>query len=81
MTATADTEQTIPIDKKHRLTISGQRWAIQKLLPSGDYDLVANGQGGGRTILRWCADNNVVPTRDADALLAALPDLGFRERN
>lgn len=75
-----DTEQTIDLDRKTRALISGARIAIQRLLPTGDYDAIAFLQGGGRTIIRWCSENDVHPSRDAEAVLAALPDIGFRDR-
>lgn len=65
---------------KTRALISGARIAIQRLQQNGAYDAVAFLQGGGRTILRWCADNDVHPSRDAEAVLGALPDVGFKER-
>lgn len=76
----ADTEQTVNLDKKTRAVISGARIAIQRLQPDGSYDAVAFLQGGGRTIARWCEANDVHPSRDAEQILGALPDVGFRDR-
>ncbi len=73
-------QQTIPLDRKHQAIIDGARIAIQKLQTTGKYDAVAFLSGGGRTILRWCEANDVHPTRDAEAVLGALPDVGFKER-
>ena len=75
-----DTEQTINLDRKHRLVRSGARLVIQRLLPTGDYDMVANFQGGARAIARWCEDNGVSPTREAEAEIAKIPEAGFRDR-
>lgn len=75
-----DTERTIELDRKTKAVISGARIAIQRLQQDGHYDAVAFMQGGGRTIQRWCEANDVHPTRDAEQVLAALPDIGFRDR-
>lgn len=75
-----DTETRLQLDRKHVAVISGARIAIQRLQSDGKYDAVAFMQGGGRTILRWCEDNNVSPTREAEQILGALPDIGFRDR-
>ena len=77
---TDNTEQTIQVDRKHRLIRSGSKWAAQKLLPTGDYDMVATFQGGGRAALRWCGENHVTPSREAEAALAAVPEVGFIDR-
>lgn len=76
----ADTEQTIDLDRKTRALISGARIAIQRLQQDGKYDAIAFLRGGGRTILRWCSENDVHPSRDAEQILGALPDIGFRDR-
>lgn len=73
-------QQTIPLDRKHQAVIDGARIAIQRLQQNGAYDAVAFLSGGGRTILRWCKANDVHPSRDAEAVLGALPDVGFKER-
>lgn len=75
-----DSQQILDLDRKHRAIIDGARVAIQRLLPNGKYDAIAFLQGGGRTILRWCEANDVHPSREAEATLAALPDIGFKER-
>ena len=75
-----DTEQTLDLDRKTRAIISGARIAIQRLQTDGKYDMVATLQGGGRTVTRWCEANDVHPSRDAEAVLATLPDVGFRYR-
>lgn len=76
----ADTEQTIDLDRKTRLIRSGARLAIQKLLPDGSWDMVATMSGGARTITRWCQENGVAPTREAEAAIAKIPEAGFKER-
>lgn len=75
-----DTETRLQLDRKHVAAISGARIAIQRLLSTGDYDAIAFLSGGGRTILRWCSENDVHPSREAEATLATLPDIGFKER-
>jgi hypothetical protein len=74
------TEVTFDLDRKHRALVSGARWAVQKLLQTGAWDMISTGQGGGRTILRWCEANDVHPNREAELILGALPDIGFRDR-
>ncbi len=76
-----DTQQTIPLDRKHQAVVDGARIAIQRFQQNGNWDAVAFLQGGGRTILRWCDQNDVHPTRDAEQILSALPDIGFKERS
>jgi hypothetical protein len=76
-----DTEIQIQLDSKHLAHRSQNNWAIQRRQPDGSYDLVANWTGGRRSLLQWCDANDVHPTRDAEALLAKLPEAnGFRER-
>lgn len=76
-----DTEYTIALDLKTRAIRSGNRWAIQRLLSDGSWDMQAHWTGGRRSLLTWCEENGIVPTRDAEAALAKLPEsTGFRER-
>lgn len=76
-----DTERQFDIDKKTRCIISGARVAIQRLKQDGNWDMIATMQGGGRTIARWCEANDVHPSREAEQILATLPDIGFKERS
>lgn len=77
-----NTEVTIDLDRKTRALRSGNRWAIQRLLPSGEWDLASHWNGGRRSLLAWCAANDVHPTRAAEAALDLLPESeGFRERS
>lgn len=78
---TTDTEQIILLDRKTRLIRSGARLAIQRLQPDGSWDMVAAMQGGARSITRWCVENGVSPTRDAEVAIAKIPEAGFRERS
>lgn len=75
-----DTERTINLDRKTRCIISGARIAIQRLQQNGEWDATDFLSGGGRAIVRWCQANDVYPTRDAEAVLMTLPDVGFKER-
>lgn len=71
----------IQLDRKTRALRSNDRWAIQRLMPDGSWDATAFWQGGRRTLLQWCEENDVHPTREAEAVLALLPEsTGFRER-
>ncbi len=76
-----DSQTIIDLDRKTRAIIDGARVAIQRLQTNGEYDAVAFLQGGGRTIARWCTANDVHPSREAEAVLGALPDVGFKERS
>jgi len=75
------TERTIELDRKTRALRSGSRWAVQKLQPDGSWDMVAAWTGGRRSLLKWCEENRVAPTREAEAQLAVLPESdGFKDR-
>lgn len=77
----ADTEQTFVLDRKHRALRSANRWAVQKQLPNGDWDMVASWGGNRRSLIQWCEANDVHPSREAEAALALLPESsGFRDR-
>lgn len=79
---TADTEQTILLDRKTRAIRSGNRWAVQKLRPNGDWDMVTFWNGSRRSVYQWCEGNDVHPTREAIDAIDALPEMiGFRERD
>lgn len=75
-----DTEQTIDLDRKHRAIRSGARIAIQRRKSDGTYDMIASFQGGARAIQRWCQENNVYPTREAETELSRVPEKGFVDR-
>ena len=78
---TEPTEITIALDLKHRAIRSANRWAVQKRLPDGTYDTLATWAGGRRSLFHWMEQHGVVPSRDAEARLAQLPEgTGFRER-
>lgn len=74
------TEVTIDLDRKHRAIRSGDRWAVQRRLPEGGYDLVAAWAGSRRSLVQWCAENGVYPSRDAERILDGLSEGGFRDR-
>ncbi len=75
------TERTIDLDRKTRALRSGSRWAVQKLQPDGSWDMVAAWTGGRRSLLKWCEENHVAPTREAEAQLAVIPESdGFKDR-
>lgn len=74
-------EVSIALDRKHRAVRSADRWAVQQLQPSGDWDLVAAWEGTRRSLLAWCAEHDVTPSRQAEEQLSRLPESrGFRER-
>jgi len=75
------TETTIQLDIKTRAIRSGDRWAVQRLKPNGDWDMIANWAGGRRSLVHWCERNDVHPSRAAETVLATLAEsTGFRER-
>lgn len=76
-----DTEQIIELDRKTKAVHSGSAWAVQKLQPDGNWDMVAHFTGGPRALAQWCERNGVYPTRDAEARLAAIPEAAFRQRS
>ncbi len=76
-----DTETTIQIDAKTIAIRSGNRWALRRRLPNGDYDTERTWTGGRRSLLQYLEEQGIVPTRDAEAELARLPEgSGFKER-
>jgi len=76
-----DTEITILIDAKHLAHRSGNKWAIQKRQPDGSWDLMRAWEGGRRSLLAFCDEQGIVPTRDAEAALSKIPESsGFKER-
>ncbi len=75
------TEVTIELDRKTRSIRSGNRWAVQRLLPDGSWDMVDAWVGNRRSLLKWCEANHVAPTREAEAQLAVIPESdGFKDR-
>lgn len=77
----APTEIVILIDAKHKALRSGNKWCIQRRQPDGSYDLLKAWTGGRRSLLQFCDEQGIVPTRDAEAALGAIPEAsGFRER-
>ena len=81
MTEAAPTEITIDLDRKHRALRSGDRWAVQKRLPDGSYDLLEAWTGGRRSLYHWLELHHISPDRNAEQILARLPEATkFRER-
>jgi len=64
----------ITLDAKHTAIRDGDQWQVSRLHPSGQYRTVANWTGNRRSILQWCEDNDVHPTRQAESILASLPE-------
>lgn len=75
------TDTTILLDRKTKAHRTADRWVIQRLKTDGSWDMVANWTGGRRSLLHWCAKNDVHPSREAEAALAVIPEAtGFKER-
>lgn len=75
------TEISITLDHKHTARRSANKWAVQRRQPDGSYDLLKAWTGGRRSLLQFCEEQGIVPTRDAEAVLATLPEgNGFKER-
>lgn len=78
---TAATEITIELDRVHRAIRSGDRWALMKRKPDGTYDSLLVWSGGRRSLFHRCEELGIVPSREAEAQLAVIPEtFGFRER-
>lgn len=78
---TEPTETTILLDRKTRAIRSGDRWAIQRLRDDNGWDMTDNWTGGRRSLLQWCSDHGVHPSREAEQALAVVPESrGFKER-
>ena len=79
--AMTDTETTIQIDAKTIAIRSGNRWALRRRLPDGSYDTARTWSGGRRSLLQYLDEQGIVPTRDAEAVLATVAEsVGFKER-
>lgn len=75
------TELTIDIDRKTRALRSGERWVLQQKQPDGTYDMVDHWAGGRRSLFQKLEELHIVPTREAEAALALIPESnGFKER-
>ncbi len=76
-----DTEIHIQIDAKTIAVRSGNRWAIRRRQPDGSYDTIRTWSGGRRSLMQFLDEQSIVPTRDAEAQLALIPESsGFKER-
>lgn len=72
---------TILLDRKTRAHRAGDSWVVQRLQPNGKWDMVATWQGNRRSLVHWCEDNHVHPSREAEAQLALIPEAtGFKDR-
>lgn len=78
---TEPTEINIQIDAKTIAIRSGNRWALRRRQPDGSYDTTRTWTGGRRSLLQYLAEQDIYPTRDAEAALALVPESsGFKER-
>ena len=76
-----DTDQTFRLDRKTEAIRSGERWALRRLQPDGSWDTVDFWQGGRRSLFHKLEERGIVPTREAEAALALIPEnQGFKER-
>lgn len=76
------TDVVIDLDRKHRAIRSGSRWAVQQLKADGSWDMVDAWDGTRRSIYAWMADRRIVPGREAEDVLARLPETtGFYDRS
>ena len=76
-----DTEISITLDHKHIARRSANKWAVQRRQPDGSWDLLKAWTGGRRSLLQFCDEQGIVPTRDAEAALGSIAESsGFRER-
>ncbi len=76
-----DTEISILIDAKTKALRSGNKWAIMRRQPNGDWDCSRAWTGGRRSLLQYLDEQGIVPTRDAEAALSLVPESsGFKER-
>lgn len=75
------TELTIEIDRKHQAVRSGERWALRQKQSDGIWDTIEFWQGGRRSLFQRLEELHIVPTREAEAALALIPESdGFKER-
>lgn len=75
------TEIRIELDRKHDVIRSGERWAVRRRNPDGNYDLLEAWNGSRRSLMRFLEANGIVPSREAERRLAAIPEsTRFRER-
>lgn len=75
------TEINIDLDLKHRAIRSGNRWAVLRRLSDGTWDTIRAWSGGRRSLLQFCEERSIAPSREAEQKLAAIPESeGFKER-
>lgn len=69
----------IQVDHKTKVHRDGDSWAVTKLQPDGHYDMIDHWHGNRRSLMIYLEENNIHPTREAEAQLARLPERrGFR---
>lgn len=79
---TEPTEIVVLIDAKTKALRSGNRWCVQRRQPDGSWDMDRVWTGGRRSLLQYLDEQGIVPTRDAEGVLATLPEgSGFKERS
>lgn len=78
---TETTEHTIALDMKHRALRSGDRWALMQRDREGEWQTLETWAGNRRSLFHRLDQRGIVPSRDAEAQLALLPESqGFKER-
>ncbi len=78
---TEPTETVILVDAKTKALRSGNRWCVQRRQSDGSWDMARTWTGGRRSLLQYLQEQGIVPTRDAEAALALVPESqGFKER-
>ncbi len=78
---TEPTEITIDVDSKTRCIRSGNKWAVMRRQPNGDWGCARTWSGGRRSLLQYLDEQGIVPTRDAEAALGQISESsGFKDR-
>lgn len=72
----------IDLDRAHRAIRRGDNWQLQRRKQDGTHEEMASWTGGRRSLIQRCEQLDIHPTRDAEQILAALPEsTGFKERH
>ena len=74
----------IDLDRVHRAEPDqdGTGWTISRRKNDGTYTPLVSWTGGRRSLLQHCEDLDIHPSRDAEQVLARIPESsGFKERN
>lgn len=64
----------IQLDARTVAIRTGDDWRIDQKQRDGKYRTVAEWMGNRRTLLHWCEENHVHPSREAESLLAQMPE-------